>query len=104
MLACDQNYDLLKCEKHKPTNNFLSFLLSNEFVPYISKPTRVTHNTCTLIDGIYVHAKNKAIAKSKSVVIVDGMSDHYPCFLSYTMKTERIPNKSKEIVFEKKKI
>ena len=50
----DFNFDLLKTDMHKPTEHFLSMFLDEGFVPYISKPTRVTHTSSTLIDNIFV--------------------------------------------------
>ena len=55
-LCSDQNFDLLKTSHHKPTRDFLSLMLDFEFVPYMQKPTRVTHKSSTLIDNIYVKA------------------------------------------------
>ena len=43
------NVDLLKYERHKPTNEFLDSLPSNMFLPHIVQPTRITHSK-TLID------------------------------------------------------
>ena len=36
------NLNLLKCEKHKATNEFLDSLSSNIFLLYIIQPTRIT--------------------------------------------------------------
>ena len=56
-LCGDFNYNLLKLHLHKYTNNFVSTLIDNEFVPFVSKPTRITHKTSTLIDNIAVNSK-----------------------------------------------
>ena len=44
------NIDLFKCESHKPTSTALDILYSHSVFPLITKPTRVTENTATLID------------------------------------------------------
>ena len=85
VLCTDQNLDLLKTHLYKPSRDFLSFMLDNEFVPYIMKPTRVTHCSSTLIDNIYIRRKNKVLMKNYSYILIDGMSDHFPCFVSYEL-------------------
>ena len=79
----DFNYELAKSHIHRMTNDFHSFMLDNFHVPHILKPTQVTHSTSTLIDNIYVKAR--PLMPNKSYVIVNGMSDHYPCLLSYKL-------------------
>ena len=80
VICSDQNLDLLRSGQHKNTDSFLQTMLNNKFIPYIVKPMRVTHRSSMLIDNIYV--KTNVIKKNYSYVIVDPMSDHYPCFLS----------------------
>ena len=48
----DLNLDLLKHEEHRPSSAFLDILYSYSVYPLISKPTRVTTNSATLIDHI----------------------------------------------------
>ena len=48
----DLNIDLLKCEKHRLTSSFVDILYSNNLFPLITKPTRVTQTTATLIDHV----------------------------------------------------
>ena len=50
----DLNIDLLKPENHSPTSEFLDIMYSYSMFPLITKPTRVTKNTATLIDH-YIH-------------------------------------------------
>ena len=58
-------------------------MLDENYVPLINKPTRVTHTTGTLIDNVYV--RSNSLKKNYSYVIIDGMSDHYPCMVSYLL-------------------
>ena len=99
VICSDQNYDLLKCDSHKGTRNFLTKMLDNEFMPYINKPTQITHHGGTLIDNIYV--KSKLIKSNISYVITDDMSDHYPCLLSYAVFNK--PEVTKPVIVEKRK-
>ena len=45
IIAGDYNLDLLKIEKHAPTDEFLNTLLSHFISPVIYNPTRITKNT-----------------------------------------------------------
>ena len=48
----DLNIDFLKCDEHRLTSSFIDTLYSNNVFPLITKPTRVTQSTATLIDHI----------------------------------------------------
>ena len=49
----DFNVDLLKYDKHAPTNEFLDSLFSHMFLPHIVQPTRISTTSKTLIDNIF---------------------------------------------------
>ena len=55
---------------------FLETTLEHNLIPTITKPTRVTHNSATLIDNILLKTENHELHQSK--VIIDNISDHYP--------------------------
>ena len=82
-VCSDQNYDLLKMDTHKPTMNFAVKMSEKLFFPAIIKPTRVSHTTSTLIDNVRV--KVSRMNDHVSYIITNGMSDHYPCFVSYRL-------------------
>ena len=46
--------DLLKCSIHRQTSVFAEMLLDNGMIPTITKPTRISKTTATLIDNILV--------------------------------------------------
>ena len=48
----DYNINLLNHEAHAPTAAFLNMIYSNGFIPLITRPTRSTTRTKTLIDNI----------------------------------------------------
>ena len=52
-------------------------IISHGFLPTIHKPTRVTTESATIIDHIYVHY---ATHKSKSGIIITDVSDHFGIF------------------------
>ena len=75
----DLNIDLLKHENHSPTSGFLDTMYSYSMFPLITKPTRVTKDTATLIDHIFT---NNFDVDSKHVqgILCTSISDHYAVF------------------------
>ena len=51
----DLNIDLFKTEEHRQTSNFLDIMYSHSLFPLITKPTRETGNSATLIDHIFTN-------------------------------------------------
>ena len=51
-LMGDFNIDLLKVNIHAKTNEFVNDLISQGFLPKITRPTRITPHSATLIDHI----------------------------------------------------
>ena len=95
----DFNYDLIKISQHWATADFYSCMLDHEYVAMMLKPTRVTHSTSTLMDNIFVQSKK--LMSNASYVLVDGMSDHYPCVVSYNITGVK---SDQETVIEKRKL
>ena len=50
----DHNFDLLKSSEHQKTQYFFDTLLNKELFPTITRPTRITKQSATLIDNIFV--------------------------------------------------
>ena len=82
----DMNIDLLQCQSHIKTNDYLDNLFSNGFVPEITKPTRITSHSATLIDHIYT---NKPDFTFSSGIILTDISDHFGTFLSTSNKLNK---------------
>ena len=76
ILGIDHNLDLLKTHLHKQTNQFLENNLELDLVPCISKPTRITRKTATLIDNIFL-SQNLQHQMHPHLIIED-LSDHLP--------------------------
>lgn len=54
ILVCgDFNIDLLKCNDHTKTTEFINVMFSLSFYPLIVKPSRITKDSATLIDKIF---------------------------------------------------
>ena len=49
-LMGDFNIDLLKVNIHAKTNEFVNDVISQGFLPKITRPTRITPHSATLID------------------------------------------------------
>jgi endonuclease/exonuclease/phosphatase family metal-dependent hydrolase len=73
----DFNIDLLKFSNHNKTNDYLENIFSLGHIPLITKPTRVTTHSATLIDHIYT---SKLQEKTKSGIVVTDISDHFGIF------------------------
>ena len=74
----DINIDLTKCNLNKQTAEYVDMLLSNNFLPTIILPTRITSYSATLIDHMYYYEGMKS---NKSMIIESGnflndLSDH----------------------------
>ena len=82
----DFNIDLLQFQNHEQTNEFLEASFSFGLLPVITKPTRVTTNSATLIDHIWV--KNKSELHRAGVILCH-ISDHYPTFYAHNTHEEK---------------
>ena len=75
----DLNIDLLKYEEHRLTSSFVDISYSNNIFPLITKPTRVTQTTATLID--HVLTNNFDIwGKHRQGILCTDMTNHYAVF------------------------
>ena len=72
----DMNIDLLKYHCHQQTERYLDMIYSFNLLPVITKPTRITSHTATLIDHIYTNTINRL---TSGIATVD-ISDHLPVF------------------------
>ena len=72
----DMNIDLLKYHCHQQTERYLDMIYSFNLLPVITKPTRITTHTATLIDHIYTNTINRL---TSGIATVD-ISDHLPVF------------------------
>ena len=71
-LVCEH----LNADSHVPTNNFIDLMYSNGFYPLISKATRITSHSATLIDNISNDLDNQKF----SAILWSDISDHLPIF------------------------
>ena len=76
VLGMDHNINLLYGKSCKPTQKFMETMDGLLLYPTITRPTRITQNSATLIDNIYV---SDSLHRSfESTIIIDDMSNHLP--------------------------
>ena len=54
ILGMDHNLDLLKSNVHTETQTFLDVNFDNHLFPCITRPTRITKTSATLIDNTFI--------------------------------------------------
>ena len=80
ILGMDHNINFLKHDVHPKTQEFIELNLDMNLLPVITKPTRVSTTSATLIDNIFV--SNRLQHSINSAVIITDISDHFPCILT----------------------
>ena len=90
LILRDVNIDFLKNTKYTQTSVYLDMLSDLGFMPVITKATRVTDHTSSLIDHIYTNTPEKMI---KSGICLADISDHLPVFrtLANTLPSSNEP-------------
>ena len=91
IIGLDHDLDFLKAGKHQATNDFVQNNLDFGLIPTITRPTRITNTSATLLDNIIV-SQNLCGAYTSSILIND-MSDHLPtvCVLNSLISTKKEP-------------
>ena len=93
----DFNLNLLNCQNHKLTSEFLDTMYSNMFSPLITRPTRITSYNATLIDNIFTNNLDNC---SFSGLFFTDISDHLPIFcLPYNQEQVNKLDKNIHVVF-----
>ena len=79
ILAGDFNYNLFNVNHHSDTEQYYNNLISFGYHPQITKATRITDNSCTLIDHIWTNYNTDAEENSSSTyIIISDITDHLP--------------------------
>ncbi len=71
------NIDLLKFGSHRKTSDYLDNLFSYGYLPLITRPTRVSKSSATLIDHIYI---NDLTSIGHAGIIITDVADHFGTF------------------------
>ena len=88
ILGIDHNLDLLKAHLHTQTSHFLEKNLDLDLTLCISKPTRITKKTATLIDNIMTSPKLQI--EMNPHLIVEDISDHLPILILFRNQTNHL--------------
>ena len=87
ILGMDHNLDFLKHSTHKRTQDSIELNLDNNLIPSITRLTRITKSSATLIDNIMV-SQGLSI-NSESRIIIDDISDHLPSMVKFNDLLQR---------------
>ena len=89
----DFNINSLNYDSHTPTFDFMNTSLSNNFLPCIILPTRISNNSVTIIDNTFTNVTNSKITSGN---ILTHISDHFPQFL--ILENANISQKKQDIL------
>ena len=79
IVGIDHNLDFLKSNCHRQTQNFIEVNLDQNYLPCITKPTRITKSSATLIDNIFISQNLQGRQDSK--ILIEDISYHLPSLL-----------------------
>ena len=74
-------------------------MLSNSHIPCITRPTRITKSTATLIDNILV--SHDIYSSINCGIAISDVSNHFPCIITWP---NIIKNKKNSLTFDTKKL
>ena len=98
VIGMDHNFDFLKHEKHRQTKEFIELNLDYQLLLTITKPTRITRSSSTLINNITVGKKYQGLFESH--IGITDISDHLPLVLTLK-EIHRYEKAPKEITTRK---
>ena len=103
-LMGDWNINLLNIEHHAPSQEFFDIMMSNSLIPTITKPTRVTHRSATLIDNIFCCSLFDSDKLFSGILYTD-ITDHLPIFhIDYSGEKSTEPQYIKKRIYSESNI
>ena len=100
----DWNINLLSIEKHQPSHDFFDIMMSHSYLPVITKPTRVTQRSATLIANIFCGGLFDT-DKLYSGILYTDISDHLPIFhIDYSIEKNEAPQFIRKRIFSDKNV
>ena len=99
------NIDIIKFENDNSVN-YLTTFLSHCYLPLITLPTRFTDFSATCIDHIFIKIPSNKKSKLDGIaygILYCDISDHLPCFLSLTCKSNANLTRPRTRIFGEKK-
>jgi exonuclease III len=85
----DFNIDLLQIDQRLKFNDYFDMYTTNGLLSNIILPTRFSRRNATLIDHIFSKLDNTST--TKSAIIYSNISDHLPCLMCVSFKTNYEP-------------
>jgi len=74
-LVGDINLDLLKINENSRISDYVDLLFSFGLIQIVTKPTRCTHNSATIIDHVITNSSSSTF---ETPILVTKISDHFP--------------------------
>ena len=87
VIAGDFNIDLIKIHTNNIYNTYLENFMSKGFIPIITKPTRFSTHSATLLDHIFTRCDN-IYEKPFGCILTSVISDHFPVVGGIPLKIE----------------
>ena len=84
LLMGDANIDLIQHNISSYVQNYLNVMTQHGFVPVISRPTRITDHSMTLIDHIFTNSITNFV---NSGILMDPFADHLGPFANISLDT-----------------
>ena len=95
---------MYKVDVHTKSEEFMNNMLSSHYIPTISKPTRVTEFSATLIDNFFVSSLTNQL---ESAIVYNDISDHFPICLKINLNLNKhlsYDSAPKPFVYDKKRM
>ena len=93
----------LNCSYHELTSSFIDLVYSYGYIPLITRPTRLTEKTATLIDNILTNDLQLPGQNNLNGILLTDVSDHLPIFhLHNTPAAHKIATDKKVRIFNEK--
>jgi hypothetical protein len=86
-LMGDLNIDLLKCNSHAKTSDFIENCFATGFLQTVTRPTRCHNSSATLIDHFYLNNIQTSIT---SCIYVSRISDHFAVCTFIPFKKKKV--------------
>ena len=93
LFVSDSNIDLLKHGHFENATKLVDIFSEHGFAPLISRPTRITNHSATLIDHIF---SNNCHTITQSGIITENLSDHLAVYVSILMDPHKVNLKISE--------
>ena len=88
----------MRYSHHLKTTEYLDIMHSSGLVPLINRPTRVTHQSATLIDHIFTNNINQCENMLQGILLTD-ITDHYPIFHMCCISNVNSSNSDEDIYY-----